>query len=263
MAMETPKWCSSSQWSGLPMASVPWRMHKRLGLKRIGWEAKALRSWWRHWERRRLGAPVTGFQDLLPIYDTSMMLCVVVCPIIQDGVRCPSVSISPLMFHPFSATPQPEDLRRAQQEADRLREENAQQLTLATRQSEAGNWFHVLPATRLGLKSCHMPTSEVTSYQIYVPSNPFKATSKPLQIISNHFKSKSTQIPSKSKFRGQSAQLQPIQGHFFVGWAIMLVGWPSPGQHEKPQPKPRWPYRLRVFFNPLNAEMYRPFLIWE
>jgi hypothetical protein len=71
---------------------------------------------------------------------------------------------------------QPEDLRRAQQEADRLREENAQQLTLATRQSEAGNWFfHVLP---------QWPQDLDPNHAICLRSH-IKRSIEPIQIISN------------------------------------------------------------------------------
>lgn len=50
------------------MASVHWRMHKRLGQKLIGWEQKALKSWWLHWGMRRLGDPVTGFVLKIKMY---------------------------------------------------------------------------------------------------------------------------------------------------------------------------------------------------
>ena len=74
---------------------------------------------------------------------------------------------------------QPEDLRRAQQEADRLREENAQQLTLATRQSEARNWFfHVLPQWPQDLDPNHA-----------ICRSHIKCSIEPIQIMSNPYKS--------------------------------------------------------------------------
>ena len=80
--------------------------------------------------------------------------------------------------------------------------------------------------------------------------------------------------PFKSKFRGQSAQLQPIQpiqfhsnahrnpNYVCCGLFFPWVGCPSsldiilegtaPGQHEKPQPKPKWPSPWFVF-NPRTS----------
>ena len=58
------------------MASVHWRMHKRLGQKLIGWEQKALKSWWLHWGMRRLGDPVTGFVPKIKMYCQFMVIII-------------------------------------------------------------------------------------------------------------------------------------------------------------------------------------------